>query len=258
MPGTSGTWRPASSRRSSPSTRAARRWRGSVAVRHACSAAPCRPRRNWRSACPSGRRCRSSRRTSCRPWPTRARRACSRSRRPARRRFGLLMPISVAHRRAAVHRHVQLSPDDPRLPQRRRQLHRRPRQPRRAARAGRRRLAAHRLRADGRGQRLGGRVQPRVCPRRSCRARGPADRAVPSCWSWRSTCAASRESGTIFASPTYIFIGSMLLMVGTGGRCGRSWAIRRTRHRREPRRRSRPRRSESSCSRGRSPTGARR
>ena len=45
---------------------------------------------------------------------------------------------------------------------------------------------------------------------------GPAHRRLRSCWSWSSTCAGISESGTIFALPTYIFIGSVLLLVGVG------------------------------------------
>ena len=51
-------------------------------------------------------------------------------------------------------RHALVPPDDPGLPQRRRQLHRGARQPRGAPRPGRRGGAADRLRADRRRQRL--------------------------------------------------------------------------------------------------------
>ena len=48
------------------------------------------------------------------------------------------------------------------------------------------------------------------------RPRGGADRDLDRDSSRSSTCGALRESGTIFAAPTYLFLGSMLLMIGLG------------------------------------------
>ena len=65
-------------------------------------------------------------------------------------RYNLI--IAVCHRPADDRRRRLLPPDHPRLPARRRLLHRRARQPGRPARPDRRRRAADRLRADRRRQ----------------------------------------------------------------------------------------------------------
>ena len=92
------------------------------------------------------------------------------------------------------HRHL-LSTDDPRLPQRRRQLHRGAREPRAAGRARRGRGPARRLRPDRVGQRRGRRGGDHLgVPGPVARHPRPgrdASASSPSCW---STCAASARA----------------------------------------------------------------
>ena len=115
-----------------------------------------------------------------------------------------------------------LPPDHQGLSVGRRRLHRHPRQLRPAPRAGRRRGPAHRLRADGRG--VGGRRQRRARVRRST-SLAPYKHWIAIAFvlfiaygNLRGT----KESGKLFAVPTYFFIVNMFILHRRRRRSGRS------------------------------------
>ena len=85
-----------------------------------------------------------------------------------------------------------------------------------ARRARRRRRAAHRLRHDGRGlDGIGDRPDPiRSCPRPT--TSGSRSRSSPITLITIANLRGLRESGNIFAVPTYLFVGLALAMVGIG------------------------------------------
>ena len=141
---------------------------------------------------------------------------------PARRRCRRppgLQPAGADHAgpgRGAGHPDLQLPPDHQGLPVGRRRLHRHQGQPRPAARPGRRRRPAHRLHPH----RVGVGLRRR---RRALLARSP--RSTPTgCRSPSAFIAiicvgnlrGVKESGKIFAVPTYLFIIAMFLMIITG------------------------------------------
>ena len=125
--------------------------------------------------------------------------------------FGYLMPISFLIVGAPRHHRRLLPPDDPGLPERRRQLHRRPREPRPVAGPGRRGRAPDRLRPDGR--RSASRPASSASPRPS-RSSWTTAVSIIAALAILVVMAVNlrgiRESGTIFALPTYIFVGAML------------------------------------------------
>ena len=135
-----------------------------------------------------------------RHWPSAARASPSGSRSSC--------PIAIVVADPARDRRHVVPPDDLRLPERRRLLHREPREPRRVPVARRRRLAAGRLHPHRRGVDLGRRRRHHLHPRvpgprptsASCSGSG-SSRSSP----W-PTCAASRSRAGIFAVPTYIYI----------------------------------------------------
>ena len=119
------------------------------------------------------------------------------------------LPIGIGHRRPDRHRGQLVPPDDPRLPAGRRRLHRHQGQPRHAAGAGGGRRAADRLRPDGGGERRGRRRG------RHLGGAGAVSRTASGCASLAVVAVAVanlrgiRESGKIFAAPTYLFIASL-------------------------------------------------
>ena len=161
-----------------------------------------------RSACRRSRPWPSSRATTCPRSPTRPRRSCSPSSRPGPRPSGSSMPISLLivvdprdHRRL-------LPPDDPGLPERRRQLHRR----RRRTSAGPRGLVAAAALLDDYVLTVSVSVAAGVAAitsafpglaRRSCAVELSAAFIVLV---MLVNLRGIRESGTIFAIPTYVFL----------------------------------------------------
>ena len=123
--------------------------------------------------------------------------------------FGWLLPISFAIVGRARARDVLLSADDPGVSERRRQLHRRPRQPRRPAGPGRGCGPADRLRPHRRRQRLVG-VSSALLALPAAASGLPCPLIVLSILLVMAVnLRGIRESGTIFAAPTYIFLGSV-------------------------------------------------
>ena len=105
----------------------------------------------------------------------------------------------------------------PRLPERRRGVRRRADQPRPDLRPGRGRVPAHRLRHDRRGV-DGRRPSPRSS--RSCRRPTTTGSHIAFVSIGLITVAnlrGLRESGNIFAVPTYLFLGLALSIVAIGG-----------------------------------------
>ena len=143
------------------------------------------------------------RRNPARPDRRRRRRA------RARRR-----PIGARHRDDARDRRLLVPADDPRLSDRRRRLHRRQGEPRRDARAHRGGGAAHRLHPHGRGQHRGRRRGDHVGVSRSCTSTASRCRSVFVAILMIGNLRGIRESGRIFAVPTYFFIVSILALLG--------------------------------------------
>ena len=167
---------------SSPGRRPANRPPGSIAA--LARASPARPSavrsrmpRSRASGCRRSRRWRSSRATTSRPSPTRPRPSCSPCWPPGRDAFGLAVPISALIVARPWHHRRLVSPDDPCLPQRRRQLHRRAGEPRDGRGPGRGRRAPHRLRPDGLCERRRRASRPSPRPSRAsstaCASRSP-------------------------------------------------------------------------------------
>ena len=149
--------------------------------------------------------------------------------------FWLTIPISIADRHHPRHHRHLLSPDDPRLPQRRRQLHRGARESRPAGRARRGRGPARRLRPDRVGQRGGRRGGDHLgVPGPVARHPRPgrdASASSPSCW---STCAASaRAERSSRSRPTSSSCRcSALIAIGVGRTLVGDMPAGRGRHRR--------------------------
>ena len=124
--------------------------------------------------------------------------------------FSLVVPITVAMLVVLGVPDPVVPPDDQGVPDRRRRLHRHPRQLRAPARPGRRRGPAHRLHPHRR--RLGGRRHRRAGLRRS--ARCAVQRARSSVGVHRLIAFGNlrgvKESGRLFAVPTYFFIVNMV------------------------------------------------
>ena len=124
--------------------------------------------------------------------------------------------VAVGGGRAAGDRRRLLSPDLRRVPERRRRLRGQPRQPGRERIADRRRGAADRLRADS--GRLGRRRRGRD------HQRGPAAGAVTRSGcrlaSWSSSRCVNlrgvKESGRVFAIPTYGFVACVFALLAVG------------------------------------------
>ena len=144
---------------------------GTHRVRHArnecSSAARWRPPSRSTSASPRRSRSRSSRPTRSRRPRTRPRRSCSSSRscrRASRSGLSKLGPDLDRGRGPARDRRDVVPPDDLRLSERRRLVHRQPREPRREPVARRGRVAARRLHPHGRGVDLGRRRRDHLDP----------------------------------------------------------------------------------------------
>ena len=180
------------------------------------------PRPRW-STSGSRRRSRSrcSRPTPSRRPRTRPRRSSSSSRSAASSlALGLntLIPIGIAVAVLLDDRRHVVPPDDLRLPERWRQLRRQPREPRREPVARRGRVAARRLHPHRRGVDLGRRRRDRVDPG------VPGSRRSTACCSGSSLIAfislanlrGIKESGRIFAVPTYIYIAILAALVSYG------------------------------------------
>ena len=190
--------------------------------------------------------------TTCPRSPTRPRRSQGRGARVGAAAFSLIMPVTSGSSLVLVDPAVLLPPDDQGVPERRRRLHRHEGQLRTPARAGRRRRAAHRLRPHGRPSRS------RPASRRSLGRPGalPVSRVALGRVHLAHRVgqpARRRESGRIFAAPTYFFIFMMFLLLGDralpgvhGQPCTRCPSRRTSAagHRRA-------RRSSSSCTRSR-------
>ncbi len=117
-------------------------------------------------------------------------------------------------RRAARHRRVQLPPDDRRVPERRRLLHRQQGQPRHRARASspaRRCSSTTRSRSRSRSRRAPPRSPP---PSSRCATTPSPPRGA--CWSLLTVAnlRGVRESGRLFAPPTYGYIAIMVVLIG--------------------------------------------
>ena len=132
--------------------------------------------------------------------------------------------------------------DDQGVPDGRRRVHGDARQLRSAARAGRRRRAAHRLRPHRGGVGRGGHRRARVGVLGARAVQRARSRSRSSSSSRSGTSKGVRESGQIFAVPTYFFIAIMvvLLAIGVykmGRRAPRTRSACTTRARSKPRQR---------------------
>ena len=119
------------------------------------------------------------------------------------------------HRDPAGYRGLFLSPDDPRLPDGRRRLSRGEGEYRRLCRTGRRRGVDDRLRAHRGGE------YRRRCRRHHLASPAVAGHNVPLCLMFICfitllNLRGVRESGIIFAFPTYVFVASLLTLIVAG------------------------------------------
>ena len=169
-----------------------------------------------------------------RPARSAASRACGSSRRSALVIAAMLAVVVFSYRQTIS-----------RLPERRRRLHRREGEPRAAAEPGRGGVAAHRLRADRggqhRGRRRGGHLGVPAAGTSAASRSSLGFVALLMLGNLRGV----RESGRIFAVPTYFFIVSIL----GADRRGRVARTLTGAHRADAGGRGRRRRARRGCSR---------
>ena len=128
----------------------------------------------------------------------------------------LSVPLAIAITGVLRRRRRLVPADDPRLSLGRRVLHRGPGEPRPDVRAGRGRGPADRLRAHGGGQRRRRRGRAHLGRSRAAHPPRRARRRRLSPLIAFANLRGVRESGRIFAVPTYLFIATFAVLVGTG------------------------------------------